>query len=56
MQVGEPAPQRTTAPLWRLAFRAGFLVGGLFAVAGVLRWLAWLLWPTHWDYGLYPSW
>lgn len=56
MQIGEPQAQRAVAPVWRLAFRAGFLAAGLFAVAGMLRWLAWLQWPAHWDYSIHPAW
>lgn len=43
-------------PLWRLAFRAGFLLAGFFAVGGMARWLGWMLWPAQWDYTLSPQW
>ncbi len=44
------------APLWRLAFRAGFLFAAIFAVLAVSRWLVWLLYPTSWDSVLSPHW
>jgi len=56
MQINEPDSQAEPSPLWRLAFRAGFLGAALFAVLGMLRWLGWMQWPTQWDYQLYPSW
>jgi uncharacterized protein involved in response to NO len=43
-------------PLWRLAFRAGFLLAGAFAVLGMLRWLYWMWWPEQWDFALLPGW
>ena len=45
-----------TPPLWRLAFRAGFLLAACFAVLGMARWLYWMWWPAHWDYTLLPGW
>ncbi|HEY6130448.1 MAG TPA: NnrS family protein [Halioglobus sp.] len=44
------------APLWRLAFRAGFLLAGTFAVLGMARWLYWMWWPERWDFTLLPGW
>jgi uncharacterized protein involved in response to NO len=44
------------APLWRLAFRAGFLLAGSFAVLGMARWLHWMWWPGSWDFTLFPGW
>jgi len=44
------------APLWRLAFRAGFLFAAMFAVAAVSRWLVWLLYPSSWDAAMSPHW
>ncbi|NND66273.1 MAG: hypothetical protein HKN19_01685 [Halioglobus sp.] len=43
-------------PLWGLAFRCGFLIAALFAVAAMLRWLAWMGNPADWDYSLHPTW
>ena len=43
-------------PLWRLAFRAGFLLAAAFAVVGMARWLYWMLSPASWDYSLAPNW
>ena len=43
-------------PVWQLAFRAGFLAAGLFAVAAMVRWLLWMEAPRHWDYRLPPNW
>ena len=51
-----PATESQPAPLWRLAFRAGFLLAGVFAVLGMARWLYWMLWPARWDYSLFPTW
>lgn len=56
MQINEPAPAQDTAPLWRLAFRAGFLLAAAFAVLAMTRWLAWMLWPNHWDYSVSAHW
>ncbi len=44
------------APLWRLAFRAGFLLAGAFAVLGMARWLYWMWQPQSWDFSLFPGW
>lgn len=51
-------PDATTrqAPLWRLAFRAGFLLAGAFAVLGMARWLYWMWHPQSWDFSLFPGW
>ncbi len=43
-------------PIWRLAFRAGFLCGGLFAVLAMARWLYWMLEPGHWGAAMSPWW
>jgi uncharacterized protein involved in response to NO len=56
MNINKPTPSAARAPLWRLAFRAGFLLAGAFAVAGMARWLYWMLWPTRWDFTLFPGW
>lgn len=45
-----------TAPLWQLAFRAGFLAAAAFAVIAMLRWLHWTLWPTSWGATISPNW
>lgn len=44
------------APLWRLAFRAGFLAAALFAVLGMARWLYWMVSPQTWQSGMSPTW
>lgn len=44
------------APLWRLAFRAGFLAAALLAVLGMARWLYWMVWPQTWQSGMSPNW
>ena len=45
MNINEPAPKQEVAPLWRLAFRAGFLLAASFAVLGMARWLHWMSEP-----------
>lgn len=56
MKIDEPEASQQGHPLWYLAFRAGFLTAGIFAVAAMLRWLWWMEAPTHWDYRLPPNW
>ena len=56
MQISEPSVQQAVTPLWRLAFRAGFLAAAAFAVLAMLRWLTWITWPQHWDYQMFPAW
>lgn len=56
MTESDASQRDPVAPLWRLAFRAGFLAAALFALAGMLRWLAWLTWPQSWQGELSPSW
>jgi len=56
MNISEPTPAPDSAPLWRLAFRPGFLLAGAFAVLGMARWLGWMLWPGLWDYSIAPNW
>jgi len=48
--------QQNIAPLWRLAFRGGFLGAGMFAVAAMLRWLAWIEAPASWTAAISPQW
>lgn len=55
MKIEEPATA-VPAPLWRLAFRAGFLLAGAFAVLGMARWLYWMWYPQHWDFTVLPLW
>jgi len=43
-------------PLWRLAFRAGFLGAAAFAVLGMGRWLYWMTWPQSWQATITPNW
>lgn len=47
---------RDIAPLWQLAFRAGFLAAALFAVLAMSRWLSWMLWPETWQAAVSPAW
>ncbi len=56
MQIGEPTETTLPAPLWRLAFRAGFLLAAAFAVLGMARWLYWMWFPQDWDFSLLPTW
>ena len=56
MQINEPTPAQEAAPVWRLAFRAGFLLAAAFAVLGMSRWLYWMLSPGSWDYSMSPNW
>jgi uncharacterized protein involved in response to NO len=51
-----PAPTVNIAPLWRLAFRAGFLAAAMFAVLGMARWLHWSLQPGSWHSNVPPHW
>ncbi len=55
-QIEEPRAATQFHPVWGLAFRAGFLCAGLFAVAGMAHWLWWMYSPDTWDYRIYPSW
>lgn len=55
VKIANPAAANP-APLWRLAFRAGFLVAGVFAVLAMSRWLYWMWRPQHWDFTLLPLW
>ncbi len=56
MQTEASAPAVDPPPLWRLAFRPGFLLGGLFAVLGMARWLHWIVFPGQWESILPPQW
>jgi uncharacterized protein involved in response to NO len=56
MDINEPTPTPQVAPLWRLAFRAGFLLAASFAVLSMVRWLYWMLAPASWDYSIAPNW
>ena len=56
MNINEPASKQEVAPLWRLAFRAGFLLAASFAVLGMARWLYWMLAQASWDYSIAPNW
>lgn len=56
MNIGEPRQQESVAPLWRLAFRAGFLFAAVFAVLAMSRWFLWMVFPASWVAGLSPHW
>ncbi len=56
MQIDEPSDSPLPAPLWRLAFRAGFLLAAAFAVLAMLRWLFWMEQPGRWPASLSPHW
>ncbi|MCB1688258.1 MAG: NnrS family protein [Halioglobus sp.] len=56
MKINEPETPPPEAPLWRLAFRTGFLLAGAFAVLGMARWLHWMWQPQSWDFTLFPAW
>ena len=47
---------RDIAPIWQLAFRAGFLAAAAFAVLAMGRWLSWMLWPQTWHGYIPPNW
>ena len=47
--------RQDVAPLWRLAFRAGFLAAALFGVLAMGRWLSWILWPQTWSGDIPPA-
>lgn len=55
MTITEPIRAEPPA-LWRQAFRAGFLLAGVFAVLSMARWLHWMWWPEAWDFRLFPGW
>ncbi|MEH6584058.1 MAG: NnrS family protein [Halioglobus sp.] len=56
MNIGEPSRPETTLPLFRLAFRAGFLLAASFAVLAMGRWLLWMSDPAAWDAAISPHW
>ena len=56
MQRIQAEPTARPQALWQLAFRAGFLLAGTFAVLGMGRWLYWMWRPEHWDFTLSPPW
>jgi uncharacterized protein involved in response to NO len=56
VNIHEPTEQQLPAPLWRLAFRAGFLGAGIFAVAAMVRWLIWIEAPASWTADINPQW
>jgi len=47
--------KQAVAPLWQLAFRAGFLAAACFGVLAMGRWLGWMLWP-RWSGNIPPQW
>lgn len=56
MKNSTPDTAPPSMPLWRLAFRAGFLLAGAFAVLAMSRWLYWMWQPQSWDFSLFPGW
>jgi uncharacterized protein involved in response to NO len=56
MPSNAPSDPDHTAPLWRLAFRAGFLAAAAFGVLAMLRWLWWMGAPASWPAGPPPHW
>ena len=56
MQINALSEEREPAPLWRLSFRAGFLLAGAYAVLAMARWLYWVLFPENWAAGPPPHW
>ncbi|MEH6591005.1 MAG: NnrS family protein [Halioglobus sp.] len=56
MNISEPRQQATEAPLWRLAFRGGFLFASVFAVIAMVRWLGWMVYPSWWNTDIPPHW
>jgi len=56
MNPAAPSDPAEIAPLWRLAFRAGFLAAAAFGVLAMCRWLSWILWPQSWQAGISPHW
>jgi uncharacterized protein involved in response to NO len=56
MKHTAPGDGSQPAPLWRLAFRPGFLLAGAFAVLAMARWLHWMWQPQGWDFTVFPGW
>ncbi len=56
MEISDPTRQQKIAPLWRLAFRAGFLGAAIFSVLSMVRWLGWMLAPAQWSAEISPQW
>jgi uncharacterized protein involved in response to NO len=56
MNISEPGQHAVEAPLWRLAFRGGFLFASVFAVIAMLRWLGWMMYPAWWNTQISPHW
>lgn len=56
MNINEPLQRSEEAPLWRLAFRAGFAFAAVFAILAMARWLLWITNPGAWNPGLSPHW
>ncbi|MCZ6831504.1 MAG: NnrS family protein [Gammaproteobacteria bacterium] len=54
-QIEEPSPGLTTAPLWQLAFRPGFLAAALCAVWAMIAWLLILEGKLGWDHDYPPT-
>ena len=56
MNIEEPKSHTAVTPLWRLAFRAGFLFASIFAILAMMRWLLWMTIPASWHGELSPHW
>ena len=56
MNIAGPTQVNPGAPIWRLAFRAGFLCAAIFAVLAMTRWLLWMFDPSAWDASISPHW
>jgi len=56
VNIDQPKDPQDIFPLWRLAFRAGFLGAGSFAVIAMIRWLVWIEAPGQWTSTIAPQW
>ncbi|CAA0122630.1 Uncharacterised protein [Halioglobus japonicus] len=56
MKKSMPDTTARPIPVWQLAFRAGFLLAGAFAVLAMCRWLYWIWQPHSWNFSLFPGW
>jgi uncharacterized protein involved in response to NO len=56
MTTKESTTSALPSPVWRLAFRAGFLLAGCYAALAMGRWLAWITGAGHWWQEISPHW